>query len=367
MTSALDILIVDDNPLEAELVAATLREALQACRIVLLSNGDSALAHCADAAFDCIFIDYNMPAMDGLELGRRMSAFLPYTPLILMTAVGDEMLVASALRNGFTDYIPKHRINRESAERAVTRSVRAAKQARTIAEQREELEHFAYALAHDFKQPIRQIRIFAEMLAEDLAIDEASEAGRRLDFLGLAAQRLSALVDVMSQYTLLNRPPELSDVELGRVVDTVRQGLEAFIRERNGVLIAEGLGWVRGNEALLTQILQNLVVNGLRYNTSAQPSVTVAAEDPEESCRRLIVRDNGIGIEAKHLGEIFRPLVRLHTAAEYPGTGLGLTITRKAVSAMGGRIWCASEPGRGSTFYVELPSAQAPVQSGKAA
>src|SRR5690349_4214468 len=124
--SKLDILIVDDDPLEAELIGATLRQALIDCTIVALRDGEDVIEQCASGEFDCAFIDYNMPRIDGLELGRRISARAPHLPLILMTAVGDEMLVASALRSGFTDYIPKHRISRESAERAVTRSMRAA-------------------------------------------------------------------------------------------------------------------------------------------------------------------------------------------------------------------------------------------------
>ena len=109
----------------------------------------------------------------------------------------------------------------------------------------------------------------------------------------------------------------------------------------------------------MAQVLQNLVVNGLRYNKSKRPRVVIRTETAAEGKCRIIVSDNGIGIENRYIDEIFRPLIRLHTNAEYPGTGLGLTITRKAVLAQGGDIWCESIPGQGSQFTIEL-AASAP-------
>jgi light-regulated signal transduction histidine kinase (bacteriophytochrome) len=299
-----------------------------------------------------------MPRKDGLELGRIIQKDAHHLPMILMTAVGDELLAADAIRGGFADYIPKSKINCESAARVVQRAMRAAEQARLIDEQREELENFAYALSHDFKQPIRQICTFSELLQRQLGGEQASaEITRNLHFMSDAARRLGALVDVMSQYTLLNKPPELGMVDVDDVVAGVRRALESYIKERSGALIAEPTAsTVYGNGALLAQVLQNLVINGLRYNKSVEPWVALTVDEGPPGRRRLRVRDNGIGIEERYRQEIFKPLVRLHCAADYPGTGLGLAIARKAVLAQGGLIWCASEVGIGSEFVIELSS-----------
>jgi light-regulated signal transduction histidine kinase (bacteriophytochrome) len=233
----------------------------------------------------------------------------------------------------------------------------ACSQARLIDEQRLELENFAYALAHDFKQPIRQITTFSMLIAEQLRDVRAGEVQRHLAFLARATSRLGKLVDVMSQYTLLNQPPELADVDLGQVVDAVRSSLGPYIAERAGRFISPSrLPTIRGNETLMIQVLQNLVVNGLRYNRSAAPSVelSVARENGDWV---IDLRDNGVGVEAAYLTQIFNPLVRLHSAAEYPGAGLGLTLARKAVVAQNGSIWCESVVGRGSVFRVRLPTA----------
>jgi signal transduction histidine kinase len=114
---------------------------------------------------------------------------------------------------------------------------------------------------------------------------------------------------------------------------------------------------VRGNETLLIQVLQNLIVNALHYNQSAVPRAEVLARSDGESWV-IEVRDNGIGIAAEYLTEIFKPLIRLHTASEYPGSGLGLTLARKAILSQKGEIWCESTPGQGTAFHIRLPAAE---------
>src|SRR6185312_12020659 len=230
----------------------------------------------------CVLIDYNMPKLDGIALGREIRAEFPYLPLVLMTGVGYDTLVADALRGGFTDYIPKDKISHESAQRTIGRAIETIAQTRLIEEQRQELEHFAYALAHDFKQPIRQIRVFADLLMEGLQAQDNPEAQTHLSFLSDASRRLTALVDVMSQYTLLNKAPELALVEIGEVVASVRANLEEFIADRDGILLADASARAFGNEALMAQVLQNLVVNGLRYNESKRPRVTIRTETAAE-------------------------------------------------------------------------------------
>src|SRR5262249_54286790 len=143
-------------------------------RIIVVCEGKQAIEACFNENIDCVLVDYNMGTMNGLELGGHLRAEFPYLPMILMTSVGDEMLAAEAFRGGFCDYIPKSKISRDNISRLVERSMRAMAQARVIDEQRTELEHFAYALAHDFKQPIRQIRTFVDLIGEEVQMDEGS-------------------------------------------------------------------------------------------------------------------------------------------------------------------------------------------------
>jgi len=349
---------VDDNDAERVVLATVLAATFPGAEVLSLSESAIVPEICANQSFDCVLLDYNMPEMDGLTLARQLRAANAFLPIILVTSVGDEMLAAEALRSGVSDYITKSRISSESIRRVVSRSIHASSQARVIDEQRNELENFAYALAHDFKQPIRQIITFSQMIADELSGVEAEGVQKHLAFLGHAAARLDKLVDIMLQYTLLNQPPELADVDLNSVLASVGASLAPLLAERGAQFMAPRLApMVRGNETLMIQVLQNLIVNGVHYNRSAVPRVEVAARR-EGANWILDVSDNGIGIATDYLAEIFKPLVRLHTASEYSGSGLGLTLARKAIVAQKGEIWCESTPGHGTVFHVRLPSAE---------
>jgi signal transduction histidine kinase len=111
----------------------------------------------------------------------------------------------------------------------------------------------------------------------------------------------------------------------------------------------------------LIQVFENLVINGLKYNQNANPRVEVRIDRAEEHWV-VEVRDNGIGIEPAYQAVIFNPLFRLHTSAQYAGSGLGLTLARKAILAQGGEIWCESVPDGGSVFYLRLPAVPAALE-----
>jgi signal transduction histidine kinase len=95
-----------------------------------------------------------------------------------------------------------------------------------------------------------------------------------------------------------------------------------------------------------------LIINGLKYNKSSSPTVSISTLVIENFCV-IKVEDNGIGIEEEYIEEIFKPLMRLHNSSEYTGSGLGLTLARKAIMAQGGTIWCESELKAGSKFFVK--------------
>jgi signal transduction histidine kinase len=354
MTASKSILAVDDNIFDREIMTQTLASAFPEARIVGVADPSEVEALCGDQHFDCVFLDQNMPQIDGLTLARRLRESDAHLPIILVTSIGDEMLAADAMRGGVSDYLTKSRLSTEAARRVVDRAIRSAAQQRLIDQQHEELETFAYALAHDFKQPIRQIMTFSQMISEDLRHTEDAGVQKHLSFLIHAAGRLDNLVDVMVQYTLLSQPPELADVRLDTVMSSIRSSLTPLMSELGGeLLVRNAKTSVHGNETLMIQVLQNLIVNGLRYNRSQVPRVEVDVRSEAENCV-IEVRDNGIGIAPEFLAEIFKPLIRLHSQKEYPGSGLGLTMARKAMAAQKGEILCRSEPDRGSVFSVRL-------------
>jgi light-regulated signal transduction histidine kinase (bacteriophytochrome) len=361
------LLVVDAGEADRAAMALALGAAFPRGQIECADDPLRARDLCEAHHFDCVILDYNLPDIDGVALAGALRSAHAYLPIILVSSVRDEMLVAAALRAGASDYMPKSRVTAESMRRAVDRAIKVSAQSRLIDEQRSELENFAYALAHDFKQPIRQITTFTQLITEGMrGMQTGPELTQQLTFLGEAARRLGKLVDVMSQYTLLNQPPELTEVSLNRVLERLKTVLAPYLAERGAQLaIPRKAVTVVGNETLLSQVLQNLVMNGLTYNKNPAPRVEISSH--RSGGQWIIeVKDNGIGIEAEYLAEIFKPLVRLHTASEYAGTGLGLTLARKAVVAQKGSIWCESAPGQGSTFHIRLPRAEAPAKLGAA-
>jgi light-regulated signal transduction histidine kinase (bacteriophytochrome) len=348
----LSVLLIDDQPAELDLLEHVLKRSFPDVQVHALTDARLALGACQAQAFDCVIADFNMPNMDGLACARELRAHFSHLPIILSTGVGDEMLAADAMKNGATDYIPKAKVTPDSLHRTIYRAIQTVSQARIIQEQREELEHFAYALAHDFKQPIRQISTFSNMVIEALNDGRAADIEPYLIYLDTAASRLSNLVDVMSQYTLLRKQPEIGAVDLNTVLSNIRGSILPYLRDVGGQIIADPAPTILGHEALMEQVLQNLIVNGLKYNKSKNPTVSISFSVKKFHCL-ILVEDNGMGIEAEYLEEIFKPMMRLHSSSEYKGSGLGLTLARKAILMQGGSLWCESEVGVGSKFFIK--------------
>ena len=219
-----------------------------------------------------------------------------------------------------------------------------------------ELEGFSYSVSHDMRAPLRAMQSFAHFLED--------EYGSRLDAQGVdylhrimrSAVRLDRLIqDVLSYTSVLHSKPPMERVDLDRLV---RDMIEIF---PNGqpitpeIRIKGTLPQVMGNEALLGQCVSNLLTNGTKFVLpGTTPRMEVSAESMEEGSIRVCFKDNGIGIAPEDRDRIFGLFERIHPATEYEGTGIGLTIVRKATERMGGQVGLESELGRGSNFWIQL-------------
>jgi len=348
------IVFVDDDDMALDVMCRLAQQGLPDAHISRLNSATSLMKQTDLNRFDCIILDYDLPDADGMTCAQTLRERFPHLAIVLCTGAGDEMLAAQAIQSGVNDYIPKSRISVEALGRTITNAITLAERGRIIDEQRADIETFAFALAHDFKQPVRQIMTFCQMIWDNIVTEQNAETPRLISFVINAADRLDRLVEVMSEFSLLNRSPDIDILDVGQTIRDALESIRHYIDERAATVTIEGALHVNGNADLLALSMQNIIINGIKYNQSKCPNIVITlTEDQGEGI--ITIQDNGIGIEDQYLDYIFQPLARLHGKAEYEGAGLGLTLCRKAIIAQAGTISCTSHMEEGTEFKIALP------------
>lgn len=225
--------------------------------------------------------------------------------------------------------------------------------------QTRELEEFAWIMAHDLQEPLRSVTSYTQLLSKYYTGRLDADAD---DFIGYAvsgAQRMkSLLVDIMRYTGLGINAVDFGDVRMRDVAVAVQAEMKELIEQSGARIEILDLPVVQGDAPQLAQLLRNLLDNGLKFR-GAEPARIVVAAERSGADWTFSVSDNGIGLEQQYADRIFAIFQRLHTAEQYPGTGIGLAICRKVVERHRGRIWVESKPGGGSTFFFSLPAEQA--------
>ena len=220
-----------------------------------------------------------------------------------------------------------------------------------------ELEQFAYVASHDLSAPLRAVAGFSQLLAVRYHGRLDANADEFIEHMQEGVDRMQRIIDDLLAYSRVERTAlEAEDVELDGVVDEVRRVLKPEIEQRGASVTSDPLPVVRGDRGQLAQLMQNLIANGLKFTApGVAPHVHVSAE-ARGSSWRVLVADNGIGIDPEHASRVFEMFHRLHSADEYPGTGIGLAICKKIVERHGGEIRIEPAPEGGSVVTVDLPS-----------
>jgi PAS domain S-box-containing protein len=295
---------------------------------------------------------------DFRALGRR-TVLLDAHPL----AVGRDALILVGLRD-----ITERKRQEEKLEKMVAERTTALRE--TVGE----LEAFSYSIAHDMRAPLRSMQSFARIIAEEHAGQLDPEALDYLRRITAAARRLDRLIqDVLNYSKVVNEQMVIEPVDLDRLTREIIETYPGWQPPKADIEIQSALPKVLGNDAFLTQCISNLVSNAIKFVLSGTvPRVRIWAEElmaPAARCDRLTdggvpvpqvrlyFQDNGIGIGADQGARIFRMFERIHPSSEYEGTGIGLTIARRAVERMGGAIGFESDLGKGSKFWIQLKRA----------
>ena len=236
--------------------------------------------------------------------------------------------------------------------------IKLAQYAADLSRSNADLEQFAYVASHDLQEPLRMVASFTQLLARRYRGQLDRDADEFIGFAVDGANRMQQLINDLLFYSRVGtrgKPPAPTD--LSEALGNAEANLNEAIKESKAEVTHSPLPIVDGDQVQLTQLLQNLLANAIKFRSQEPLWIHVSAQ-ARDGDWLVSVQDNGIGIAKDHQERIFAIFQRLHARDEYPGTGIGLAICKKIVERHGGRIWVESVPGQETTFYFNLPGAR---------
>ncbi len=218
----------------------------------------------------------------------------------------------------------------------------------------EELEQFAYVASHDLQEPLRMVSSYTQLL-EKRYQDRLDEDAH--DFIHYAvdgANRMQQLInDLLAYSRVQTRGRPFQQTDLNEVLGRARANVAAAVEESGGVITNEELPVVPCDALQMVSVFQNLLSNALKFRSDTSPRVHIRVKDLGETWE-IAVRDNGVGIDPQYHERVFVIFQRLHARAEYPGTGIGLSLVKRIIERHGGSIRLESTEGNGTTFFITL-------------
>jgi PAS domain S-box-containing protein len=218
-----------------------------------------------------------------------------------------------------------------------------------------ELAAFTYAVSHDLRAPLRAVDGFSKALLEDYADALEGDGADFLKRIRAGTQRMSRLIeDLLRLSRQTHGELQLEQVDLSELVQSIIDGFRQSTPDRNVSLVGQDGLTVRGDNRLLRIALENLLGNAWKFtqnHSSAQIEFGMSEQGGESV---YFVRDDGAGFDMRHADKLFGSFQRLHTTAEFEGTGVGLTTVQRIIQRHGGRIWAEATPEQGATFYFTL-------------
>ena len=220
----------------------------------------------------------------------------------------------------------------------------------------DELQQFAYVASHDLQEPLRTVASFTQLLAQRYQGKLDADADEFISYAVDGCNRMKELIQDLLAYSRAGAEGKaLAEISGENALQRATHALEMIIKESGAIVTHDLLPTITTDLGQLTQVFQNLVGNAIKYRGVEVPQVHVSARQNGGNEWIFSVRDNGLGIDPQYFEKIFVIFQRLHGREAFAGTGIGLSICKKIVERLGGRIWVESLIKKGSTFYFALP------------
>ncbi len=274
-----------------------------------------------------------------------------------VAAAGAAAITAWRLNEGARSGSEQERERTRAAERALAQSSEAlARYAGELERSNADLEQFAYVASHDLSEPLRTVASFVRLLQQRYAGRLDRDADEFINYAVGGTARMQRLIDDLLSYSRIGRArPEVGDVDLNEVVDEVLAALRASVETRHAKVDVRELPTLYGDRRELSQALQNIVSNALKFTQPDEPPQVEIDAARNDGGWEIRVADHGIGIDPATHERIFKMFQRLHGRDSYEGTGIGLAIVQRIAERHGGAVRVDATPGGGSTFVMTVP------------
>jgi signal transduction histidine kinase len=365
----LSLLIVDDEPASMRALCDTLE--YEGYQTYGYTSAADALAAMRERSFDLLLADLQMPGTNGIDLMKSAQLVDPTLVAVIMTGHGALETAVAAMKAGALDYIQKP-IKLATAlpvlERALAvRQLRIEKKRleENVRERTEELkianrelEAFSYSVSHDLRAPLRAVSTFTPALLSD-HVGPLNEEGRRLlQNVNAGAAHMDRLITDLLRLSQLNR--QALHRQPVRFAEVVQRVIDGMASERAGrdieFVVADFPTW-QVDAGLMQQVFVNLISNAIKFTREREHARIEVGYRMDGATLVCFVRDNGVGFNMKYMNKLFGVFQRLHSADQFEGTGVGLSIVRRIVERHGGKVWVDGGQDQGATFYFSLPDA----------
>jgi two-component system, sensor histidine kinase and response regulator len=385
-TAKAKLLIVDDEIPQLRAMCDTLEA--EGYSVTGSSSAKQALEAMRDERFDLAITDLTMPDLDGIAFLTTAREMDPLMMGIVMTGHGTIDTAVAAMKAGAFDYILKPftlRMIRPVLDRALNvrrlmsenvqlrqteemiRSINASLEkcvedrTRQLTDANKELEAFAHSISHDLRGPLRAVNNFTHLLVEECQDQLNERAQGYVERVLGSVGRMEQLIEDLMRLSRVNGADlRRIDIDVSKMVASIVA--EFQVRDpgrRVDMSISEGLH-AEADPQLLRIALENLLGNAWKFTKNAEGArIEFGVADVDTGL--FYVRDNGAGFDAEYAKDLFVPFRRLHTSAEFPGTGIGLSIVQRIIRRHGGCVAAEGSPGQGATFYFSIPGSEESV------